>query len=179
MRRQMACAGNAAGRSEAKFMLVQYSIDVPATAEAVFAYADDWTRLSSHMSESSWKMGGGKMRIDTDSGRGQRVGSHVRLSGNAFGIAMSLDEVVTERAPPHRKVWETVGQPRLLVIGPYRMGYEISEQGRAARFTVFLDYARPPGMAGRLIGAVFGPAYARWCTHQMADAVAKHFGQRG
>lgn len=170
-----ACAASDAGGNGANVMLVEYSVIVPAPAEAVFAYADDWTRLSSHMSESSWKMGGGKMRIDTDSGLGQRVGSHVRLSGKAFGMEMSLDEVVTERAPPWRKVWETVGEPRLLVIGRYRMGYEIRQQAHDTRFTMFIDYARPPGMAGRLLGAMFGPAYARWCTRQMADAVAKHF----
>ena len=44
------------------------------------------------------------------------------MNGRILGLKLSLDEVVTERDPPARKVWETVGVPRLLVIGPYRMG---------------------------------------------------------
>jgi len=38
-----------------------------------FAYIDDHTRLSSHMSESSWKMGGGQMEFVLDEGGGKRL----------------------------------------------------------------------------------------------------------
>lgn len=157
---------------------IEHSVDVPASAEAVFAYADDWTELSAHMGQASWKMGGGKMQVDTDSGRGRMVGSHVRLTGKAFGIGMSLEEVVTERVPPWRKTWETIGEPRLLVIGHYRMGFEITQHAQVARLTVFIEYALPEGMPGRWLGTAFGASYARWCTRQMAVAVAKHFGSK-
>jgi len=67
---------------------------IPASAADVFALIDDHTRLSAHMSKSSWMMGGGKMDIAVDEGGGRRVGSHIKLSGAAFGIHVSLDEVV-------------------------------------------------------------------------------------
>src|SRR5262249_9720047 len=54
---------------------------VQAPVDRVFAYVDEHTRLSSHMSQSSWKMGGGRMVIELDAGRGQRVGSRIRLTG--------------------------------------------------------------------------------------------------
>lgn len=61
---------------------------VAAPADRVFTYADDPARFSSHMSESSWMMGGGRMQIELDAGRGQTVGSHIRLRqrfrANAF-----------------------------------------------------------------------------------------------
>src|SRR3989338_7916580 len=81
---------------------------IAAPAERVFAHVDDHTRLSSHMSRSSWRMGGGLMETVLDQGRGQTVGSHIRLSGRVLGIALSVDEMVTERTSPLRKVWETV-----------------------------------------------------------------------
>jgi hypothetical protein len=101
---------------------------VAAPADSVFAYADDPARLSAHMRESSWMMGGGRMQTQLDAGRGQAVGSRIRLSGKVFGLELSVEEIVTERIPPKQKVWETTGSPRLLVIGHYRMGFEIEPQ---------------------------------------------------
>jgi len=148
---------------------------VPAPVEQVFAYADDQTQLSSHMSESSTMMGGGSMHIEFDEGHGQRVGSHIRLSGRAFGIALSVEEIVTERDAPQRKAWVTVGQPTLLVIGPYRMGFETRPEGERTRLCVFIDYALPQGRAARWLGHLLADYYAKWCTRQMATDVASHF----
>ena len=33
------------------------------------------------------------MATETDEGKGQRIGSHIRLSGKAFGIPIFLDEI--------------------------------------------------------------------------------------
>lgn len=99
------------------------SSPIPASMEQVFEYVDDHARLSSHMCQSSWMMGGGRMDIQADAGRGQVVGSHIRLSGKILGIQLYLDEVVTQHEPPYRKAWQTVGTPKLLVIGHYRNGF--------------------------------------------------------
>ena len=153
----------------------EYKSDVPAPAEAVFAYADDQSRLSSHMSESSWKMGGGKMTIESDEARGQAVGSKIRLSGRVLGINLLVEEIVTERAAPLRKVWETIGQPKLLIIGHYRMGFEIAPRDRRSLFRVFIDYELPESGLARWLGILFGRFYARWCTKQMVNDAARHF----
>ena len=148
---------------------------VQSPVNQAFAYIDDPTRLSSHMSESSWKMGGGRMEVVLDEGRGQKVGSQIRLVGRVFGIELSVDEVVTERNPPHRKVWETTGSPKLLVIGPYRMGFDLSTNENGLMLRVFIDYALPERAPARWLGRLFGKSYARWCTQQMVDDVVKHF----
>lgn len=59
---------------------------VSASPVRVFALIDDHERLSSHMSRSSWRMGGGRMGTILDEQRGQRVGSHIRMSGRALGL---------------------------------------------------------------------------------------------
>jgi hypothetical protein len=148
---------------------------VPASAEQVFAFADDHALLSSHMSESSSMMGGGKMHVDLDDGRGQRVGSHIRLAGRAFGIELAVDEVVTEYDPPRRKAWLTTGQPKLLVIGHYRMGFETSPKDEGTQLRVFIDYALPEGRVSRWLGYLLANYYAKWCTRQMTNDVASHF----
>lgn len=65
---------------------------LPAPEKQVFDYVDDYARLSSHMSQSSWMMGGGRMDVQADAGHGQAVGSHIRMSGKVLGIQLYLDE---------------------------------------------------------------------------------------
>jgi hypothetical protein len=142
---------------------------IAAPAARVFAHLDDHSRLSAHMERRSWRMGWGRMELRLDERAGRAVGSHIRLEGRAFGVRIALDEVVTEYAPPARKVWETVGTPRLLVIGPYRMGFRIEAQPEDVMLTVFVDYALPDRGISRLLGRLFGHAYARWCCTRMVE----------
>ena len=151
---------------------------VQAPMDQVFAHIDDFTRLSSHMGEPSWRMGGGRMETQIDAGRGQKVGSRIRLSGRVFGVELSVEEIVVERDPPRRKVWETTGAPKLLVVGHYRMGFELSAQGNASMLRVFIDYALPESAPARWLGRLFGRFYARWCTQQMVGDAVKHFETR-
>jgi uncharacterized protein YndB with AHSA1/START domain len=154
---------------------------VRAPVAEVFEYLDDPARLSAHMSERSWMMGGGRMDIVTDGGRGMRVGSRVRLGGRAFGMSMLVEGVVTEHEPPRRKAWATVGGPHLIVIGRYRMAIDVEPQdaslsrGSATRVRVGIDYDLPPRGLGRLLGLLFGTFYARWCTSRMVADAARHF----
>lgn len=148
---------------------------VSASPERVFALIDDHERLSSHMSRPSWRMGGGHMTTVLDERRGQRVGSHIRVSGRILGLELSLNEVVTEREPPTTKVWETVGSPRLLVIGPYRMGFKVTPSGSGSLLRVFIDYAMPSSWPARWLGRVFGGYYAHWCTQNMVNDAVRQF----
>lgn len=147
---------------------------IHAPAEAVFDFADDHARFSSHMSESSMMMAGSKMQVEFDAGKGQTVGSHIRLDGRVFGVRLDVDEVVTERTPPLRKTWETVGVPRLLVIGAYRMGFALTPDQRSCRLRVFIDFEYPSGWS-YLLGRLLGGTYARWCVRQMIDGAARQF----
>ncbi|MCL5797356.1 MAG: SRPBCC family protein [Patescibacteria group bacterium] len=149
---------------------------VPAIPEELFAYIDDHKQFSSHMSKSSWMMGGGKMEVSVDVDHGQKVGSHIRMGGTAFGIRLSLDEVVTRYEPPLRKTWETVEIPRLLVIGPYNMGIEIRPRNNGSSLRVFIDYNLPTKNAW--LGKLFGGMYAKWCVQQMITGAKGHFANR-
>ena len=158
----------------------QYSeiVALDANAEEVFAFADDFTRLSSHMGQSSAMMMGSSMQTSFDEGRGQAVGSHVRMTGRMLGIDLLLDEVVREREAPLHKAWETVGTPRLLVIGGYRLGFDITSIGQRSVLRVFIGYNLPTQPAQRLLGRLFGAVYAKWCVRQMVNGAAASFPVR-
>ena len=146
------------------------SLKVPASPEDVFAFVDDFGRFSSHMSQSSWMMGGGKMEISVDEGQGKKVGSLVRMGGRIFGIYLHLDEVVTEHDPPRAKVWKTVGAPKLLVIGQYQMALTIRPLAdKSSLLRISIDYELPTRNAW--MGKLFGQMYAKWCVQQMIQGV--------
>lgn len=143
----------------------------------LFAHLDDHRRLSAHMERSSLMTAGASMRIDTDERHGQAVGSVIRLSGRVLGVRLAVDEVVTEREPPHRKAWQTVGEPKLLVVGAYRMGFTIDPVADGSRLVVFIDYELPARGVGRWLGALLGRSYAAWCTRRTAEDAHAAFGR--
>ena len=149
--------------------------EVAASAEVLFSYLDDHNRLSEHMSKSSWMMAGSRMDIAFDAKKGQAIGSRIRLKGRALGIPLFVKEVVTERTPPLRKAWQTLGAPKLVVIGPYRMGFEIIPTGAASQLRIFIDYALPNTRFLRWLAGILGGFYARWCTEKMAGDAAHAF----
>jgi hypothetical protein len=147
---------------------------VPASAQKLFALMDDHARLAAHMTKRSWKMGGCRMTVELDGGGGPDIGSRIRLAGRVFGLRLAVEEVVIERDPPRRKVWETTVPPRLLVIGHYRMGFEIEPERDGSRLQVFIDYALPEAVPARWLGYLLGRYYARWCTERMVrDATTR------
>ncbi len=148
-------------------------VDVGADARCLFALLDDHRRLAAHMAKPSLMMAGATMRVETDALQGQAVGSVIRVIGRVLGMNLVVEEVITERVPPLRKTWETRGEPRLLVIGSYRMGFTIAPHGDRSRLVVFIDYRLPPRGFAHALALLFGRTYAAWCTRRMAtDAVA-------
>lgn len=150
-------------------------VTLNAPAEIVFSHLDDHQRLSAHMSQSSWMMIGSRMEIDLDALQGHAIESKISLSGSVLGIPLAVEEVVKAYNPPLQKLWETTGTPKLLVIGHYRMGFEITPQRSSSQLRIFIDYALPESLPARWLGQMFGSWYARWRTRRMVGDVEKHF----
>ena len=81
------------------------------------------------------------------------------------------------REPPLKKTRETVGEPRLLVIGSYRMGFDLTPDGTKVQLRVEIDYYLPTKGITWLLGRLFGQAYARWCTQQMVRDAQHSFAK--
>src|SRR3989344_1918287 len=140
---------------------------ISAKPEDLFRYADNHNNFSSHMNKSSWMMGGGMMKTEVDAGKGQKIGSHIKMSGKVFGINLFLDEVIVEHKPPYSKAWETVGKINLLVIDHYKLGFEIMPGNNQSKLSVYIDYNLPKSLRTKWLGFLFGGMYAKWCVQQM------------
>jgi hypothetical protein len=145
-----------------------------ASAQVAFEYLDDFRKLSAHMEQPSAMMLGSRMEISTDVGGGRAVGSHVRMRGRMLGVQLSLEEVVVEREPPRRKAWDTI-EARLIVIGQYRLGFELEPRANECSLRVFINYDWPRGALARLTAALCAKTYARWCTERIAADARRHF----
>ena len=150
---------------------------LPVPAAALFAHLDDQPRLAGHMEKPSAMMGGGRMAYSFGEARGKAVGSRMRMSGTAFGLKLSVEEEVTVRDPPHVKIWRTVGNPKLLIMGAYEMGFRLAPAREGSRLTIWIDYALPGHWVGRLLGKIFASVYARWCIERMIADAANAFPQ--
>lgn len=155
------------------------SVNLAAPPSVIFDYADDFAHFGEHMMRSSWMMAGSSMRYEFDRAGGKAIGAKVRLVGSILGAPLEVEEYVIERMSPLSKAWETAGNPRMLVLSAYRMGFEIAAQGTGCRFRVFIDYAFPPNGMGLWAGRLAGGWYARWCVRSIAVGALKRFGPLG
>jgi hypothetical protein len=154
------------------------SVEIQATTQELFDYLDDQSRLGAHMEKRSMMMMGGRMTYAFDAAKGRAVGSVIRMGGSFLGLTLDVEEIVTERAPPTDKAWETRGRPRMIVIESYRMGFKIAPLAvDRSRLRVFIAYNRPKSLAGTILAPLFAPIYAHWCVKRMADDAAAHFGR--
>lgn len=143
--------------------------DLPASPEQVFARLDDQERFGEHMEKPSMMMMGGTMSYELDAAKGRAIDSVIKMRGRMLGLQLVVEEVVTERSPPLHKAWETRGVPELIVMGDYRMGFDITPQASGSRLRVFIEHNDAPGWFGRLASAMLGPMYAKWCLRRIAD----------
>lgn len=150
------------------------TVAVATTPTALFALLDEHDRLATHMMKPSAMMGWSAMTLTVDARRGREPGSRISMHGRILGLEIEVNEVVTEREPPHLKAWTTLGTPRLWVIGAYRMGFEITPDRTGSLLTIFIDYELPR-WPFRLLGLIAGRYYARWCVRMMAQDAVQAF----
>jgi len=148
---------------------------VTARIDEVFAYLDDPRHIAEHMESSSAMMAGSAMQIDVDAQGGRTIGSQIRMSGRMCGLTLSMQEAITERDAPRHKAWQTFGTPRLIVIGHYRMGFDLTPAGATTQLCVWIDYELPSSGLPHWLARPLARVYARWCTDQMVRTAQQHF----
>jgi hypothetical protein len=127
---------------------------IAAPAERVFAYADDIRNLARRMSQNrSMPMMGSTLKLDIVTPAVTGVGATYRYSGRMMGLTIDFSETVTQYEPGRRKVWHTIGTPRLLIIAGYEMAVLVEPiLVESARLTIGIDYTLPRAGAWRTMG---------------------------
>jgi hypothetical protein len=147
---------------------------VEADAATLFAHLDDPRQLGAHMTRRSPMMAGGRMDYVLDERGGRGVGAVIGMHGRALGWHLAVEEVVDTYEPGFCKVWHTVGQPRLLVIGSYRMGFDELALGALTELRTFIQWSPVRGWYAPLV-TWLGARYARWCIASLARDAQSRF----
>ena len=146
------------------------TVEIQAATADVFRYIDDMRNVGSHMTgQSSMAMVGSKLRIDILSDRPTGVGATYRYSGRMLGMTIDFSESVTAYRPPHEKVWQTIGEPKLWIMASYEMRLLVeSLRASASRLTISIAYELPRTPFWRIVGTLLAGPYSRWCLSQMS-----------
>lgn len=150
-------------------------VDISASPEQLFDFLNNPYNLSSHIRKSSLMMMGSKMKIETDIEKGQKLGSEIKLTGKFLGLDIFVRESIVELEKPLKKVWQTQGVQKLIIIEQYQMGFIITPKDKSSHLEVFIDYTLPQSGIKSILGKSFGHLYAKWCTEKMTQDAYEHF----
>lgn len=150
-------------------------VDISVPPDQLFEFLNNPYNLSSHMSKSSLMMMGSKMKIETDLEKGKKLGSEIRLTGKFLGLDIFVRESVVELEKPLKKVWQTQGEQKLIIIEQYQMGFIITPKDKSSHLEVFIDYTLPQSGISSILGKIFGHLYAKWCAEKMTQDAHDHF----
>ena len=123
------------------------------------------------MSGRSMMMMGGKMEIERLPGPEKGVGSTYRWKGGVLGLPLDFTETVTLWKENEKKVWETTGEPKLIILGWYRMRLVTEPREGGTLASLEIEYTHHEGFFYKILSAALAGWYADWClTRMLGDA---------
>jgi hypothetical protein len=155
---------------------LEQTVVVPAPPARVFAWLDDPRNTGWHMSRPSFAMLGGALRVERLSTTDTGVGATYRSWGRVLGLRIDFTTTVVRWVADQEKVWRTIGDPRLIVLGHFEMRFGVEPVNEGTRLTMALEYELPPKSVGRLLGWALAAPYAKWCLRRMCRDAKVAFG---
>lgn len=154
---------------------------ISAPADQVFAYVDDMRNLSRHMSENpSMPMMGSKLKLEFVTPEPTGVGATYRYTGKMLGLVLDFSETVTTYIAGREKIWNTIGNPQLLILRGYEMRVLVEPVTPAtSKLTISIDYELPKPGVWRIAGWLLADAYSRWCLSSMVDGSKRDLERQG
>ena len=96
-----------------------------ATPEKVFQCIDDLGVTGMHMTKSSMPMMGGKLDLNFLTTNHTGLGSKYQWTGMVVGMTIDFTVEVTKWIKDKEKIWETIGDPKMIIYSWFRMNLEI------------------------------------------------------
>ena len=148
-----------------------------APPEDVFRAIDDLGVTGAHMTQSSMMMMGNKLNLQYLTDHHTGLHSSYRWTGKMMGIRMDFTVLVTKWIPPVEKVWETVGESRLIIYSWYRMTLQQQAGPNGTTAILSISYKRPKGFWSNLLSILFADLYCIWCLRKMLTDAGKSLNQ--
>src|SRR5690349_7118941 len=138
-----------------------------ASTEEVFKTIDDLGVTGMHMTESSMMMMGSKLSLKFLTAHKTGPGSRYRWKGTMLGMMMDFTVEVTRWVNAAEKVWETIGETKLIIYSWYRMTLFVKGIPEGSDAQLSIAYEKPKGFFNRILCFLFADWYCRWCLRKM------------
>jgi len=145
----------------------------PAPAQQVFKTIDDLGVTGMHMTESSGMMMGSKLNLEFLTTNKTGLGSRYRWTGKMMGLMMDFTVEVTKWVNGVEKVWETIGETKLIIYSWYRMKLLLSESNGNTEAELSIAYEKPKGFINKILCFLLAGWYCRWCLKKMLGDAKK------
>ena len=138
-----------------------------ASPEVVFKAIDDLGITGMHMTGSSMMMMGSKLHLEFLTTNRTGLGSRYRWTGKMMGLAMDFTVEVTKWVDGVEKIWETIGEPKLIIYSWYRMKLLVYESNGKTDAELSISYDKPKGFFNNILCFFLADWYCRWCLRKM------------
>ncbi len=143
------------------------SIHIHSTPDKVFAYMDNISNTGMHMTKSSMPMMGSKLVLQQLSENATGLNSKFRWYGKMMMFTMDFVIVVTKWIKDKEKIWETIGETKMIILGWYQMRLVLFPEGKNTKTELSITYTRPRNIFFKIIAFFLASFYANWCLSNM------------
>ena len=123
--------------------------------EQVFNCIDDLGVTGMHMTKSSAMMFGSKLVLEFLTAKHSGAGSKYKWNGKMMGWPMDFTVEVTKWIPPEEKIWETIGEAKLIIYSWYRMHLKITPVNNGVEACLSISYERPKDLFSKILSFLF------------------------
>ena len=145
-----------------------------ASPQKVFHYLDDLGVTGMHMTQSSSMMMGSKLHLDYLTNHHTGQGTKYRWTGTMMGMKMDFTVEVTKWIEGIEKVWETIGEAKMIIYSWYRMNLFLTKNVNETVAVLSVTYEKPKGWFAKIISFLFADRYCNWCLKNMLVDVKKN-----
>lgn len=139
----------------------------------VFEKLDDLGVTGTHMTESSSMMMGNKLLLTYLSSNRTGLNSSYRWQGKMMGLPMDFSVLVTKWIQNQEKIWETIGEAKMIIYSWYRMSLKVSATQGATMAELCITYKRPKGLLPKILSFLIADFYCIWCLNKMLNDAKK------
>lgn len=124
------------------------------------------------MTTSSSMMIGSKLNLEFLTKNHTGFGSKYRWTGTMMGLLIDVAMEVTKWVPGVEKIWETIGEPKLIIYSWYRIQLIITDIPEGiSQAELSITYKKPSRFFYKILSFFVADWYCKWCLKKMlADA---------
>ena len=82
---------------------------------------------------------------------------------------MDFTVEVTKWVPYEEKIWETIGEARMIIYSWYRMNLLVKPIANGSEAELSITYEKPKGWFAKIISFLFADWYCNWCLKNMLN----------